>query len=367
MQEVFRKRWEKVDAHLDDKKTDAFVIANPHNIRYLTCPEIRYVVYKPYPITCLIKVKNEEPIAIAPYMEANIVREEFPALEVLTFSEVQVPDILTGTTKSEEIIRKIINEKKLKNIICDQPMTNIAEQTDNFVESIRAIKDPYEIECIKTAETITIKASEKIKDIIEEGKSELQIANELEYTLKKLGAPFTYFDPIIASGKHAANGHHQPSEKKIEKGDVVVCDFGAFYKGYGADITRTYFVGNISEGIIRAYQAVCESVQAGIDCVQKGVQYSRIDEACNNILKNHGLEKFRWVSGSGHGIGIEVHERPRIGPYSADVVEEGHVFTIEPGVYMPGKLGIRIEDNILVYEGIHNLTSIEKRLEEFIL
>jgi Xaa-Pro aminopeptidase len=153
----------------------------------------------------------------------------------------------------------------------------------------------------------------------------------------------------------------------MRRGDVVVCDFGAFYGGYGADITRTYFIRKVSKDAAEAYQAVYESVQAGIDCVEKGTPYWKIEKACNDVLKKYRLHRFRWVSGTGHGIGIEVHERPRIGPDSTDVVKEGHVFTIEPGVYIPGKFGVRIEDNILVYKGVHNLTLIEKGMEEVIL
>ena len=369
MKKIVEKRWKKIQLHLEDKKAEAFIVSNPYNIQYLSNPEIRHTPATKYPIRFLIIPRAEEPIAISPYMEANRVRDKFPISQVLTFSGVSAPDIETDATKAEELVKKVLTERKLESILFDQQMTNlgIKGEVDKFVESMRAIKDQHEIECIKNAQSITIRAAEKMKDILEEGKSEIQIANELEYTIRKLGAPFVYFDSIIASGENSAYGHHQPSERKIRRGDVVVCDFGAFYRGYGADVTRTYFIGRVSKDVTEVYQAVYESVQAGIDCVEEGIPYQKIDKVCNDALKKYGLQRFRWVSGTGHGIGIEVHERPRVGPDSNEVVKEGHVFTIEPGVYIPGKFGVRIEDDILVYKGVHNLTLIEKSMEEIIL
>lgn len=368
MRKIVDKRWEKIRIHLEDKKVDAFIMKNRHNIRYLTCPEIRHTPETGYPIKFFIILRNEEePIAITYYMETNRLRKMFPTSQILTFSRVPASDIKVDSTKADELIKKVITKRNLASVLFDQPMTNIKGQVDGFVESMRAIKDQHEIECIKTAQSITIKAAKKMKDIFEEGKSELQIANELEYTIRKLGAPFVYYDSIIASGENSADGHHQSSDRKIRRGDVVVCDFGAFYGGYGADITRTYFIGNVSKEAAEAYQTVYESVQAGIDSVEEGVPYQKINKACNDVLNKYGLQRFRWVSGTGHGIGLEVHEKPRVGPDSTEVVKEGHVFTIEPGVYIPSKFGVRIEDDILVYKGVHNLTLIEKSIEEVTL
>ncbi len=369
MRKVMQSRWEKIKLHLKDKKSDAFIVRNPYNIRYLTCPEIRNTLATDYPIKFLIILKDEEPIAATSYMEANRIRNNLLTSQILTFSGVSAPDIETDATKADELIKKVLTEKKLGFVLSDQPITDlrVEGQVDDFVESMRAIKDQYEIECIKTAQNITIEAAKKMEDILKEGKSEVQVVNELEYTIRKLGAPFVYFDSIIASGENSAFGHHQPSERKIRRGDVVVCDFGAFYGGYGADVSRTYFIGKVSKDVATAYQAVYESIQAGIDCVEKGIPYQNIDKACNDVLKKYELQKFRWVSGTGHGIGIEVHERPRVGPNSTDVVQEGHVFTIEPGIYIPGKFGMRIEDNLLVYNGVHNLTLIEKSMEKVML
>jgi Xaa-Pro dipeptidase len=367
MGKLFEDRWKKIKVHLEDKKADAFIVKNPYNLRYLTCPEIRYTHEDKYPIQILIIPRSEEPIAITQYMDANTVRSRFPKLQILTYSGVPAPDIEKDAEKSEELIKKVLSEKKLGSLLCDETVANIKGEVDDFVESMRTIKDQHEIECIKTAQNITIKAAGEIKGILEEGKSELQVVNELEYNVRKLGAPFTYFNFIIASGENSAIGRYQPTERRIRRGDVVVCDFGAFYGGYGADVTRTYFMGKVSNEAAKAYQAVYESLQAGIDCVEEGAPYLKINKTCNDVLKKYGLQIFRWVSGTGHGIGMEVHERPKIGSDSTEVVKEGHVFAIEPGVYIPGKFGVRIEDNILVHKGVHNLTLIEKGLKEVIL
>lgn len=366
---AIENRWEKIKLHLEDKKADAFIVKDPYNIRYLTCPEIRNTFATEYPIKFLVIPRGEEPIAITSYMEASRVRSNFPISQILTYSGASVQDIETDATKADELIMKVATEKKSASILFDQPISDleVKGQVDDFVESMREMKDQHEIECIKTAQNITIKAADKIKEIIQEGKSEAQVANELEYTIRKLGAPFVFYDSIIASGENSAFGHHQPSERKLAKGDVVVCDFGAFYGGYGADVTRTYFIGRVPKDVTEAYEAVYESIQAGIECVEEGLKYREIDKACNDVLMKYGLQRFRWVSSTGHGIGVEVHERPRVRPDSTEVVKEGHVFTIEPGVYIPGRFGVRIEDNILVHGGVHNLTLIEKSMEEVIL
>jgi Xaa-Pro aminopeptidase len=365
MRNVFESRWEKIRDHLEDKKADAFIVTNPCNIAYLTCPRILSGLTKSHPIKFLVIVKNDEPIAITSYMEAGNVRNNCPISQILTFSVMPAADIKADAVKPEEAIKKVMTQKKSATIRFDQPVTDIRGEVDDFVESMRAVKDQHEIECIKKAQNISIKAIKEIKGFLAEGKSELEVANELKCTIMRLGGYAQ--DPLIASGENSASGHHQPYKRKIRRGDAVFCDFGAFYEGYCADITRTYLIGNVSKEITQAYQAVYESVQAGIDRVEDGVQYSEIDKACNDALEKYGLRRFRWVSGTGHGIGIEVHERPRLAPDSTEIVKEGHVFTIEPGVYIPGKFGVRIEDDILVHKGVHNLTLLEKRIDEVTL
>jgi len=134
-------------------------------------------------------------------------------------------------------------------------------------------------------------------------------------------------------------------------------------------VTRTYFIGKISDDMRIAYQAVYESLQAGINSVKEGITYSNIYDSSYNILKKYGFRRtLGTATGTGgHGIGLEVHERPWLRPGSIETVKEGHIFTIEPGVYIPGKFGVRIEDDILVYRGVHNLTLIEKNIEECII
>jgi len=209
MKEI-EKRWKRIRNYLEDKKADVFIVSDPHNIRYLACPEMRSHL----PIPFLLIPRSEEPIAIVPHADLERVKDKTPIPEILIYSTVSFNGV--NAEKPEELMKKVLAEKKLSFVLCDRTLSKfkVEGKVDDFIETMRAIKDQYEIECLKTAQKITIEAAKKLKDIIEEGKTELQIANELDYTMRKLGASHVHFDTIIASGKHSAYAHHQPSKKK---------------------------------------------------------------------------------------------------------------------------------------------------------
>ena len=226
--------------------------------------------------------------------------------------------------------------------------------TEGIVEEGRERKDAYEIEQLKTATLLLSRVALNVYKLVREGISEREIAAEIDRMLYKIGLERPAFETIVASGENSALPHARPSDRRLARGDLVVLDFGGIYNGYCGDLTRTVCVGEITERAFGLHRAVLEAHGAAVSVVRPGIRASAVDEAARAILRRHGLEDMFGHS-TGHGLGIEVHERPRIGkPTNNGTVDEkldtGMVFTIEPGVYLPGYGGVRIEDDVIVTE-----------------
>ena len=219
---------------------------------------------------------------------------------------------------------------------------------DRFLK-VRMIKTEKEIDLIKEAVKIADKAFENIKSLIKEGISEERLATELEYEMKKLGAEGPSFDTIIASNYRSAMPHGVASEKKLEKEGFVKFDFGCFYKGYVSDMTRTVYLGeNPTEKHYEIYNTVKEAQQKAINAVKAGITTRELDKIARDYITEKGFGDC-FGHGLGHGIGLEIHEYPYLSYKAEDLVlEENMVVTIEPGVYIEGFGGVRIEDDVVV-------------------
>jgi Xaa-Pro aminopeptidase len=227
---------------------------------------------------------------------------------------------------------------------------------------LRGVKTRSELRLISGAVDIAYKAFEKLLPSIKPGKREEDLAVELESLMRKGGAEGLSFDVIVASGRRSALPHGRASDKLLKIGDPVVIDFGARYKGYHSDETVTLFVGKASEQLARIYQTVKEAHDRAIDAVRPGIRFSEIDKVARGFIDKAGYGK-HFGHGTGHGVGLDVHEWPSISPNSKGVAKEGMVFTIEPGIYIPKVGGVRIEDMIVVTrDGCRVLTKIPKEL-----
>ncbi len=196
--------------------------------------------------------------------------------------------------------------------------------------------------------------------MIKPGVTEFYVATELESFVKKLGAKSKAFDFIIASGINSAVPHSSVSDKKINKNDVVLIDVGVNFNGYMCDVTRTVFVGSVSSKQVEVYNLVLEAQKLAINNIKPGVQCSRIDGIARSFIDSTKYKNM-FLHSTGHGVGLEVHERPFIAKNSKDVLRPGMVLTVEPGIYIDGEFGVRIEDTVLVTEtGCKNLTPISK-------
>jgi Xaa-Pro aminopeptidase len=234
--------------------------------------------------------------------------------------------------------------------------------TPPMLEQMRMVKDAGEVELMRSAAVLGSGLFPVLKEKIRPGKTEIDVACELEYAARKAGADGMSFETIIAAGPRAALPHGRASREKIPRSGFVVCDFGVILAGYCSDMTRTFFVGHADDEARTFYSAVREAQQAAVEAVRPGVPVSDIDSAARNILKKAGLGRF-FTHSTGHGVGLEIHELPRIAGRQQEILQPGMVITIEPGAYVPRKWGVRIEDMVVVTDaGCEVLTPTTKEM-----
>ncbi|HTY45580.1 MAG TPA: Xaa-Pro peptidase family protein [Patescibacteria group bacterium] len=212
-----------------------------------------------------------------------------------------------------------------------------------MVEELRQVKDADELKKIKKAVAIASSALTSIAEAIVPGKTELQIAAELERLIRYQGASMASFDIIVASGPNAAFPHHVTGSRKIQRGEPVLIDMGADYLGYKSDLTRVFFSGKITLLARRVYDIVRQAQQLAFAMIKPAVKASAVDAQARGYIAAHGYASF-FGHNLGHGVGLETHEAPALSPKAATQLKPGMVITIEPGIYLPGKFGIRIED-----------------------
>jgi len=236
--------------------------------------------------------------------------------------------------------------------------------TEGLVLEDRAIKEEQEIELIRKAQNITDSVFKETMDFFEPGKfTEMDIANEMEYRMKKLGANGIAFNTIVASGPHSALPHAKPRRIKIQNDTILLFDFGAKFDGYASDMTRTVWIGRDPDPkFIEIYEIVKEAVERVIQNAKPGMSGIEIDALARDHITSKGFGEY-FGHGLGHGVGLEVHEKPVLSPKSKDTVKVNAVFTIEPGIYLPEFGGVRIEELAVMREdGVEILTSSPRHL-----
>lgn len=236
------------------------------------------------------------------------------------------------------------------------------EPRSQVLDAMIAVKSPPEVDAIRTAQQLTDEVFSGISDIVRPGRSEREIAADLVHAHLKGGASSMSFDPIVASGPNSALPHARPTSRGITPGDVVVIDMGGFVDGYASDMTRTVVVDQPSRRVEEVYRAVLAAQQAALEAARGGIKSNELDAAARSVLEEHGLSD-HFSHGLGHGLGLQIHEWPRVSKHSEDPLPVGTVITIEPGVYLEGEFGIRIEDIVVLQEeGCLNLTRSPKDL-----
>ncbi len=232
--------------------------------------------------------------------------------------------------------------------------------TVGLVEELRQLKDQGEIDRLSRAAAITDEALSEVAPTLVAGRTEREVARDLERAMVDLGADGLSFPIIVAAGPNSAKPHAVPSDRPLAAGDLVVIDSGAAVDGYGSDMTRSFLLDPVTDDDLALYRAVEAAQAAGVDMVADGVDQRAVDEVCRSVLADHDLAE-AFVHGTGHGIGLEIHEEPFLSTRSTGVLVAGQVVTVEPGVYLPGRGGIRIEDSVLVTsDGCRPITKFPK-------
>ena len=274
-----------------------------------------------------------------------------------------------------QCVAQLCQEHKLESLLFeDQDMTvatharytaavpaKLVAAGEAFSE-LREVKEEIEVERIVAAQRIAEKALEEILPLIKPGAVEREVAAELDYRMARLGSTGVSFSTIFVSGAKSSLPHGTPGDKKIEAGDFVTIDFGAMVGGYHSDMTRTFAVGFATDEMKKVYDTVLQAQLAGIEAMAAGVPGSQVDKAARDIIEAAGYGPY-FGHGLGHSLGLNIHENPRASKAYHRELVQGNIITIEPGIYLPGKFGVRIEDMVyLGAEGKRNLTLAPKEL-----
>lgn len=232
---------------------------------------------------------------------------------------------------------------------------------DKYICQLRSVKTPQELQLIRKAQAITDKIFSETLNFIKPGMTELEVASFMNSKTYAYGAELA-FEPIVAFGKNTSKPHAHPGNTVLQKNDVVTLDFGAKYKGYCSDMTRSFAVGTPPEGYKELYQAVLDAQTTAINTLTAGIIGKDGDAIARNKLKDYGYDKF-FTHSLGHSLGVEIHETPNLSPYYEEIIPEGAVLSVEPGAYLEGKYGVRIEDIVVFQKSrVDNLTKSSKQL-----
>jgi Xaa-Pro aminopeptidase len=352
----FASRRSALERRMSVDKLDAFVVVHLPNVRYLSgftgsnglmailsgravlFTDPRYRLQAAQEVTCSVRVVTGPPL---PQVAALLRRARSRRV---------------GFEKSRMTVEA---HQTLKDAL---PMRASLEPASGWIERQRMVKSDAEIAAIRRSVELNSKAFEQTVRHIRTGMSEFELAAELDYRVRRRGAEGPAFETIVAAGPRTALPHARPGPARLVKGAPVLVDMGALLDGYTSDMTRMLFLGRPDARMKRAYSAVLEAQLAALDAVRPGVRAQSVDRAARRVLAQYGLER-AFVHSTGHGLGLEIHEPPRLGKKEKMLLEAGMAVTIEPGVYLEGSGGIRIEDTIVVTaNGCEVLTPTTKAL-----
>lgn len=348
-------RVEKLRKKMQEENLDSFLITSPYNLRYLTnftgttglavitlekaffITDFRYTEQAAAQAQGFEIIKNVGPI----FEEvADLVQKE--GLHELGFEETTVSFL------EYSVLEEIIDAQLI-------PISGM-------IEELREIKDEEEIAIIEKACSIADLAYDHILKMIQPGVTEIEVANQLDFYMRSLGASGVSFETIVASGLRSAMPHGVASKKIIEQGDLITIDFGCYYEGYVSDMTRTFAIGDPGEQLKEIYQIVLEAQLAVLEVAKPGVTGKQLDAVARDYITKHGYGE-AFGHSTGHGIGLEIHEGPNVSVRAEKQFVPGNIITDEPGIYLPGIGGVRIEDDLLITsDGNRVLTHSPKEL-----
>jgi len=335
---IITKRIKAIRSELNKKKINCLIVTKPANITYTT------------------GFMGED--SWAAITKGNVYLFTDSRYTEQAQSECPYCTIIERADSLAEAAAKLVKKLKSVRTVTVEKSTSLADyealkkhvkarfrSVANVIETVRSSKDNTEIKAIEAAASIAAQALEQTLRHIKPGITESELAGMLDFQIRKLGATNS-FPTIVAFGPNASRPHHQPSKRKLKQKDTVLIDFGAKYKGYCSDITRCFAVGGPTTFYKKVYDVVEQAQAAAIKMIKAGAKMKRVDAAARKVIDKSDLPVYGH--GTGHGLGLEIHESPFLKVKSKGTLQAGEVITIEPGVYIPGKIGIRIEDDVLV-------------------
>ena len=348
------QRRRDIAARLPELKADALLVSAPANVRYLSDytgsnglilvlpSETHFFTDPRYEISARQNIAGHVHIVKGPLIAGVI--------QVIKRKRLKKIGFESGWTQFDAY-------QRLKEGL---PLGVSLVPVGRIIEERRMLKSPAEIDTIRRSVNLNSQAFARVLKRIRPGVRELDVAAEIEFQMKMLGAEKPSFDTIIAAGPHSALPHSHPTAHPIRNNELLLIDMGASLEGYASDMTRVIHLGPPPKKIREMYRAVLEAQLAGIDAAREGTTAGKVDAATRNVLKKHKLDK-AFVHSTGHGLGLEIHEPPRLGKKDKTRLQAGMAITIEPGVYIEGLAGIRIEDTVLVTKtGCEVLTPTSK-------
>ncbi|MHC4693149.1 MAG: M24 family metallopeptidase [Planctomycetota bacterium] len=336
--EIIGKRVRRMRSELNKKKIDCLIVTKPANVTYTTgfMGDDSWAIITKRAVYLMTDSRyteqaGQECIGCRIVARTNSMAEAVVRLRRKLKSVRSIGIEKSTSLSAFESLKKHV-KLRLKAV-------------SDIIETVRRTKDSSEIVAIKASISIAAKALKETLGYIKPGVTESELAGMLDFQIRKLGATNS-FDTIVAFGPNASRPHHQPSKRKLKKRDTVLIDFGARYKGYCSDITRSFAVGRPARFFEKVYEAVQQAQEEAIKTIKAGVDMVKVDSAARQAISKCDLPVYEH--GTGHGFGLEIHEVPFLKVQSKGKLKAGDVITIEPGVYIPGKLGVRIEDDVLV-------------------
>lgn len=345
---------------------DCVAIMPGPNMRYFTGLNFHL---SERPTVALFPTEGGKPALICPAFEASKTGRSPIDWQVFTYIDGQDPlEAFQVASQALSLSNTKIGVEAYKLRVLELRLMESAapnarfEAVDALIATLRMIKDKDEIALMRRAIEITEQALDDVLDVVHIGLTERQVANELMVALMRRGAETLAFEPLIQSGPNAALPHVSASERAIQSGEVLLLDFGIALDGYNSDITRTFVIGKATEEIKRIYELVKQANAAGRAAARPGATGQEVDRAARKVIADAGYGQY-FTHRTGHGLGLEGHEPPYMVEGNDVPLEVGNTFTVEPGIYMPGLGGVRIEDDVLITaNGAESLTTYSREL-----
>ncbi len=346
---IFKNRTKKLRAKLADLKNDAFIVTNPSNVSYLSgfWGDDSWLIVTKDSNTLI----TDSRYTLQAKKQCNLCK--------VYERKLKMPESIVELFKKNRKIKTVVVEASVSvaihNILKSKLPTKLTS-VQNIVESVRQIKDASEVEKIKEAGAVAEKSLKKVLPKIKIGMTEKHVAAMIDFEMKTAGAEPS-FETNVSFGVNSAMAHHQPSMQKLKKVDTILIDYGAKLNGYCSDITRCFAVGKVNKFYAKVYKAVLDAQTTAINMLKAGIKADVADSTAKEIIKKENLPPYGH--GLGHGLGIDIHESPAVSVFSTSSLQSGNVITVEPGVYLDNKFGIRIEDDVLVTKtGCEILTTL---------